>query len=60
MIKFIDSQAEYTKQATKIGMDTMNTLASETVKTIQEATKFDYAKAYEDFFKALKPAAAKK
>ena len=60
MIKFIDSQAEYTKKAAKVGMDTMTTLTSETVKAMQEAAKFDYVKPYEDFFKALKPATAKK
>lgn len=60
MIKFIDTQAEYTKKAAKVGMDTVTTLTSETVKAVQEAAKFDYAKAYEDFFKALKPVSAKK
>ena len=60
MIKFIDTQAEYTKKAAKVGLDTVNTLTSETVKAVQEATKYDYVKAYEDFFKALKPVTAKK
>ena len=60
MIKFIDTQAEYTKKAAKVGMDTVTVVTSETVKAIQEASKFDYVKAYEDFFKALKPATAKK
>lgn len=60
MIKFIDSQADYTKKAAKVGTDTFNTVASEAVKAVQEAAKFDYAKAYEEFFKALKPASAKK
>jgi hypothetical protein len=35
-------------------------LTSEAVKAVQEAAKFDYVKASEDFFKALKPATAKK
>ena len=60
MIKFIDSQAEYTKKAAKVGLDTVTTMTSETVKALQEATKFDYVKAYEDFFKALKPTTSKK
>ena len=60
MIKFIDAQADYTKRAAKVGTDTVTTLTSEAVKAVQEAAKFDYAKAYEDFFKALKPATAKK
>ena len=60
MIKFIDAQADYTKRAAKVGMDTAATLTSEAVKQVQEAAKFDYAKAYEDFFKALKPTTSKK
>jgi ATP phosphoribosyltransferase len=60
MIKFIDAQADYTKRAAKVGMDTAATLTSEAVKVVQEAAKFDYTKAYEDFFKALKPATSKK
>ena len=60
MIKFIDAQADYTKRAAKVGTDTVTTLTSEAVKAVQEAAKFDYVKASEDFFKALKPATAKK
>jgi hypothetical protein len=60
MIKFIDAQADYTKKAAKVGQDTVTTLTSEAVKAVQEAAKFDYFKASEDFFKALKPATAKK
>ena len=60
MIKFIDSQAEYTKRAAKVGTDTVTTLTSEAVKAVQEAAKFDYFKASEDFFKAFKPATSKK
>ena len=60
MIKFIDAQADYTKKAAKVGMDTAATLTSEAVKAVQEAAKFDYAKASEDFFKAFKPVTAKK
>jgi len=60
MIKFIDAQADYTKKAAKVGMDTATTLTSEAVKAVQEAAKFDYFKASEDFFKAFKPATAKK
>lgn len=48
MIKFIDSQAEYTKKATKVGMDTFTSLSSEVVKQAQAATKYDYTKAYAD------------
>jgi hypothetical protein len=60
MIKFIDAQADYTKRATKVGMDTVATLTSEAVKAVQDAAKFDYFKSCEDFFKALKPATSKK
>lgn len=47
MIKFIDAQAEYTKRAAKVGMDTFTTLSSEAMKQMQEAAKYDYTKAYE-------------
>ena len=60
MIKFIDAQADYTKKAAKVGMDIATTLTSEAVKVVQEAAKFDYAKAYEDFFKAFQPTTSKK
>ncbi len=52
MIKFIDSQAEYTKKAAKVGMDTFTSVASETVKAVQETTKFDYVKFGEGIMKA--------
>ena len=54
MIKFIDSQAEYTKRAAKVGMDTFTTLSSEAVKQIQEAAKFDYTKAYTEMSEKFK------
>ena len=57
MIKFIDAQAEYTKKAAKVGMDTFTTMSSEAMKQVQEATKYDYTKAYTDLaekFKAKK------
>ena len=60
MIKFIDAQADYTKRAAKVGMDTFTSLSSEAIKQVEAAAKFDYTKACEDFFKALKPATAKK
>ena len=59
MIKFIDAQADYTKKAAKVGTDTVTTLTSEAVKSVQEMAKFDYVKAYEDFFKAFKMAKSK-
>ena len=52
MIKFIDAQADYTKKATKVGMDTFTSLTSEAVKQIQEASKFDYVKFGEGIMKA--------
>jgi len=44
MNDFIDAQAEYTKKATKVGMDTAATLVAETTKAMQNAMKFDYVK----------------
>ena len=52
MVKFIDAQADYTKKAAKVGMDTFTTLTSEAVKVAQDAAKFDYAKFGEGFGKA--------
>jgi ATP phosphoribosyltransferase len=60
MIKFIDAQADYTKKATKVGMDTFTTLTSEAVKAGQEAMKFDYTKFGEGIMKAYSATTAKK
>ena len=60
MIKFIDAQADYTKKASKVGLDTATTLTSEAMKQVQEVVKFDYVKAGQEFFKAFQPATAKK
>lgn len=60
MIKFIDTQADYTKKATKVGMDTMTTISSELVKQMEAAAKFDYVKAGQEFLKPFQPATAKK
>ena len=57
---FIDAQATYTKQAFKVGVDTATTLASETTKTVQEATKFDYTKFGEGIMKAYTATTSKK
>ena len=48
LIKFIDAQSDYTKKAAKVGMDTFTSLASEAVKQAEQATKFDFNKAYAD------------
>jgi hypothetical protein len=60
MIKFIDAQADYTKKAAKVGMDTFTTLTSEAVKASQEAMKFDYTKFGEGVMKAYTATTAKK
>jgi hypothetical protein len=60
MIKFIDAQADYTKKAAKVGMDTATTLTSEAVKQVEAVAKFDYVKAGQDFLKAFQPATSKK
>ena len=60
MIKFIDAQADYTKKAAKVSMDTMTTLSSEVVKQLETAAKFDYVKAGQEFFKPFQPATSKK
>lgn len=60
MIKFIDTQADYTKKAAKVGMDTATTLTSEMVKQVETMAKFDYVKAGQDFLKAFQPTTGKK
>jgi len=60
MVKFIDAQADYTKKAAKVGMDTFTTVAQEMVKTSQEAMKFDYTKFGEGVMKAYQNTTAKK
>ena len=60
MVKFIDAQAEYTKKAAKVGMDTFTSVASESLKAAQEATKFDYVKFGEGIMKAYTAQTSKK
>jgi len=60
MNEFIDAQAEYTKKAAKVGMDTFATLASETTKAVQNSMKFDYVKFGEGVMKAYTATTAKK
>jgi hypothetical protein len=60
MNEFIDAQAEYTKKATKAGMDTFTTLTTEMVKASQDAMKFDYTKFGEGIMKAYTATTAKK
>ena len=60
MIKFIDAQADYTKRATKVSMDTFTSLSSEAIKQAEAVAKFDYVKAGQDFLKAFQPTTAKK
>ena len=60
MIKFIDAQADYTKKAAKVGMDTFTTLSGEMVKASQDAMKFDYTKFGEGIMKAYTATASKK
>ena len=59
MIKFIDAQADYTKKAAKVGMDTATTLTSEMVKQAETVTKFDYVKAAKDVLDVFTPKTAK-
>ena len=54
MIKFIDAQADYTKKAVKAGTDVVAQITSESVKAAQEATKYDFTKAYNDLAEKFK------
>jgi len=60
MNQFVDAQTEYTKQATKVGMDTFNTLSQESTKAIKEASKFDFTRVSEGIMNIwAKPTKAK-
>jgi len=57
---FVDAQADYTKKAAKVGMDTATVLMQESVKaaqtaykTAQENAKFEYNKFSDAFTKAF-------
>ena len=52
MINFIENQSEYTKKAVKATTDATSTVVTETVKAMQQATKFDYMKFGEGIMKA--------
>jgi hypothetical protein len=54
MVKFIDAQADYTKKAAKVGMDTFTSLTSEAMKQAQEVSKFDFNKAYANLSESFK------
>jgi len=58
LIKFIDTQSDYTKKAAKVGLDTFTTVASETVKAVQEAAKFDYIKYFDGYYDSFSKAFA--
>jgi hypothetical protein len=60
MNNFVDAQADYTKKAFKVGMDTFTTLSGEMVKAGQDAMKFDYSKFGEGVMKAYQATTAKK
>lgn len=62
MNEFIEAQADYTKKAAAVGMDTFTVLSTEMVKTVQNAAKFDYTKFGEGIMNAytnINKAAAK-
>jgi len=52
MNSFVEAQAEYTKQAAKVGQDCASTLMNEAVKAVRESNKFDYNKFGEGIMKA--------
>lgn len=49
---FVDAQTSYTKQAAQATTDMVTCVTSESVKAMQEATKFDYSKFGEGIMKA--------
>ena len=59
MIKFIDAQTEYTKNAVKAGTDTFAVVSKEVVSATQNASKFDYTKFSDSIVKAYSAAMKK-
>ena len=55
MIKFIDTQSDYTKKAAKVGLDTFTTVTSEAMKQAEAFAKFDWIKATQSTLDAIKP-----
>ena len=60
MNSFIDEQSTYTKKAVGATTELMTTVAQESVKAVQNATKFDYAKFGEGIMKAYTATASSK
>jgi N-acetylmuramic acid 6-phosphate (MurNAc-6-P) etherase len=58
MIKFIDSQAEYTKKAAKVGLDTSTEVVKEAIKVVQKAAEFDYIKYFDAYYDSFSKAFA--
>jgi hypothetical protein len=56
LVKFVDAQADYTRKAAKVGLDTFTVITSEALKQAQEATKFDFNKAYATMAESFKSA----
>ena len=52
MNEFVDAQTTYTKEASKAATTMLTSVTSETVKAVQESTKFDYTKFGEGIMKA--------
>lgn len=53
LIKFVDAQTAYTKDAFKASQNAATVVASEINKSVKEAAKFDFVKAAEDFSKSF-------
>jgi len=54
LIKLIDTQYDYAKKMAKVSQDAVTTVTSEAVKQAQEATKYDFTKAYETLAETFK------
>jgi hypothetical protein len=50
---FVDAQTAYTKSAAKAGSDTYTKLTKESIKTVEDIAKYDYAKNFEVFTKSF-------
>ena len=54
LVKFVDAQAEYTRKAAKVGLDTVTALTSEAVKQAEGFAKFDWVKATQSVLDTFK------
>lgn len=57
--EYVDQQTDYTKKSINATRDMISTLTQETIKSAQEAMKFDYFKIADTFKQTFQPKKSK-